>query len=61
DKQILISEQGQTITTTDGTSIAQAKVHVNTENDLNKADKIFVSRFLNKELKQRHEKRVYNV
>ncbi|MGQ2107116.1 phage portal protein family protein [Ornithobacterium rhinotracheale] len=61
DKQILISAQGQTMTTTDGTSLAQAKVHSNTENDLNKADKIFVRRFLNQELKPRLEKRGYPV
>ncbi|WP_406649520.1 hypothetical protein [Ornithobacterium rhinotracheale] len=49
------------MTTTDGTSLAQAKVHGNTENDLNKADKIFVRRFLNQELKPRLEKRGYPV
>ncbi|MRM94247.1 DUF935 family protein [Riemerella anatipestifer] len=61
DKQILISTQGQTMTTTDGTSLAQAKVHGETENDLQKADKIFVRRFLNQELKPRLEKRGYPV
>lgn len=61
DKQILITTQGQTMTTTDGTSLAQAKVHGDTEDDLQKADKIFVRRFLNQELKPRLEKRGYPV
>ncbi|MRM86428.1 phage portal protein family protein [Riemerella anatipestifer] len=61
DKQILISTQGQTMTTTDGTSLAQAKVHGDTEEDLQRADKIFVRRFLNQELKPRLEKRGYPV
>ncbi|MEC5393940.1 phage portal protein family protein [Bergeyella sp. RCAD1439] len=61
DKQILISTQGQTMTTTDGTSLAQAKVHGDTEDDLQRADKIFVRRFLNQELKPRLEKRGYPV
>lgn len=61
DKQILITIQGQTMTTTDGTSLAQAKVHGDTEDDLQKADKIFVRRFLNQDLKPRLEKRGYPV
>lgn len=61
DKQILICVQGQTMTTTDGTSLAQAKVHSDTMNDIEKADRIFVRRFLNTELKPRLEKRGYPV
>lgn len=61
DKQILICVQGQTMTTTDGTSLAQAKVHSQTMNDIEKADRIFVRRFLNSELKPRLEKRGFPV
>lgn len=61
DKQIMIAIQGQTMTTTDGTSLAQAKVHSETMNDIEKADRIFVRRFLNTELKPRLEKRGYPV
>lgn len=61
DKQIMIAIQGQTMTTTDGTSLAQAKVHKSTMSDIEKADRIFVRRFLNTELKPRLEKRGYPV
>lgn len=61
DKQIMIASQGQTMTTTDGTSLAQAKVHQNTMSDIEKADRIFVRRVLNTELKPRLEKRGYPV
>lgn len=61
DKQILIAIQGQTMTTTDGTSLAQAKVHSQTMSDIERADRIFVRRFLNSELKPRLEKRGYPV
>lgn len=61
DKQILITVQGQTMTTTDGTSLAQAEVHGDTEDDLQLSDKRFVMRILNYELKPRLEKRGYPV
>ena len=61
NKEILIATQGQTMTTTDGTSLAQAKVHAETENDIQRADRIFVRRFLNHELKPRLEKRGFPV
>ncbi len=56
DKQILITSQGQTMTTTDGTSLAQAKIHGETETDMQKADRKFIRRFLNHQLKPKLEK-----
>ena len=61
DKQILIATQGQTMTTTDGTSLAQAQIHAETLEEIKKADRIFVRRILNSELKPRLEKRGYPV
>lgn len=61
DKQILIATQGQTMTTTDGTSLAQAQIHAETLEEIKKADRIFIRRVLNSELKPRLEKRGYPV
>ncbi|MDO5607631.1 MAG: DUF935 family protein [Capnocytophaga sp.] len=61
DEQMLIGVLGQTMTTKDGSSYSQGKVHADTEDDINKADRRFVQRILNKELLPRLEKRGYPV
>ncbi|MCP1997289.1 DUF935 family protein [Flavobacterium sp. HSC-61S13] len=61
DEQILIGVLGQTMTTKDGSSYSQGKVHADVENDINKSDRRFVQRILNKELLPRLEKRGYPV
>lgn len=61
DEQILIGIIGQTMTTKDGSSYSQGKVHGDTENDINKADRRFVQRVLNEKLLPLLEKRGYPV
>ncbi|WP_172917168.1 phage portal protein family protein [Capnocytophaga canis] len=61
DEQILIGILGQTMTTKDGASYSQGKVHADVEEDINKADRRYVQRVLNKELLPRLEKRGYPV
>lgn len=61
DEQIIIGINSQTMTTKDGSSYSQAKIHGETEDDLNQADRRFIQRILNTELKPRLEKRGYPV
>lgn len=61
DEQILIAVLGQTMTTKDGSSYSQGKVHAQTEDDINQADRRFVQRILNKEVLPRLAKRGYDV
>lgn len=61
DEQILIAINGQTMTTKDGSSYTQSKVHAETEDDINEADRRYIQRILNKELLPRLEKRGYPV
>lgn len=61
NEEILIGILGQTMTTTDGSSHSQSKVHKDVEEDINRADRRFVSRILNHELLPRLEKRGYPV
>lgn len=61
DQQILIGIISQTMTTMDGSSLAQGKVHLEVENDLNKADRRYVQRVLNRMLLPLLEKRGYPV
>ena len=57
----LITILSQTMTTMDGSSKAQAGVHKDVEEELNKADLRFVQRILNKKLKPILEARGYKV
>lgn len=61
DQQILIGIVSQTMTTMNGSSLAQGKVHLEVENDLNKADRRYVQRVLNRMLLPLLEKRGYPV
>lgn len=61
DEQILIGVVSQTMTTKDGSSLAQGKVHEDTEDDLVKADRRKTRRLLNKLLLPILEKRGYPV
>ncbi len=61
DEQILIGLIGQTMTTKDGASYSQGKIHGDTENDINKADRRYVQRILNEKLLPILEKRGYPV
>lgn len=61
DEQILIGIIGQTMTTKDGSSYSQGKVHGDTENDINKADRRYIQRILNEKLLPILEKRGYPV
>lgn len=61
DEQMLIGVVSQTMTTKDGSSYSQGKVHGDVENDLNKADRRFIRRILNTYLLPRLEKRGYPV
>lgn len=61
DEQMLIAILGQTMTTKDGSSYSQGKVHAQTEDDINKADRRFVQRILNTEVLPRLAKRGYDV
>lgn len=61
DEQIIIGINSQTMTTKDGSSYAQAKVHGDTEDDLNQADRRYIQRLLNSQLLPRLEKRGYPV
>ncbi len=61
DEQILIGIVSQTMTTINGSSLAQGKVHAETEGDLNKADRRFVQRVLNRMLLPLLAKRGYPV
>lgn len=61
DEQILIAILGQTMTTKDGSSYSQGKVHADTEEEINQADRRYIQRMLNKELLPRLEKRGYPV
>ena len=48
DKEILITVLGQTMTTVDGSSRAQSQTHKEVEEDINKSDRKFVRRILNR-------------
>lgn len=61
DEQILIGLIGQTMTTKDGASYSQGKIHGDTENDINKADRRYIQRILNEKLLPILEKRGYPV
>lgn len=61
DEQILIGLIGQTMTTKDGSSLAQGKVHGETEDDVNSDDRAYVLEVLNHQLLPRLEKRGYPV
>lgn len=61
DEQILIGLIGQTMTTKDGSSYSQGKVHSDTENDINKSDRRYVQRVLNELVLPKLEKRGYPV
>ncbi|MGG5507913.1 MULTISPECIES: phage portal protein family protein [unclassified Myroides] len=61
DEQILIGVIGQTMTTLDGSSYSQGKVHQDVEDEINKADRRFIQRILNQELLPRLAKRGYPV
>ncbi len=61
DEQILIGVLGQTMTTKDGSSYSQGKVHADVEDEINKADRRYVQRILNRELLPRLAKRGYPV
>lgn len=61
DEQMLIGVISQTMTTKDGSSLAQGKVHEATEEDVNKADRRWVRRILNRYLVPLLEKRGYPV
>lgn len=47
NEEILIGILGQTMTTTDGSSLAQSKVHLSVQKDKHKADLKFIARILN--------------
>lgn len=61
DEALLIAVLGQTMTTKNGSSYSQGKIHKETEDDIKKADRRFIQRILNSELRPRMEKRGYNV
>jgi len=61
DSQILIGVLGQTMTTKDGSSLSQSQVHERTEEDIAKADRIYVQRILNTFLVPMLEKRGFPV
>lgn len=61
DEQILIGVVSQTMTTKDGSSYSQSKTHGDTEDGLNKADRRYVQRILNRMLLPLLEKRGYPV
>lgn len=61
DEQMLIAVLGQTMTTKDGSAYAQAQIHAQTEDEINKADRRFVQRVLNSEILPRLAKRGYDV
>lgn len=48
DKEILITVLGQTMTTVDGSSKSQSETHKEVEEDINKSDRRFVRRILNR-------------
>lgn len=50
DKEILITILGQTMTTVDGSSKSQSETHKDVEEDINKSDRKFVRRILNRHL-----------
>jgi len=50
DKEILITVLGQTMTTVDGSSKSQSETHKEVEEDINKSDRKFVRRILNRHL-----------
>jgi len=58
---MLITILSQTMTTMDGSSMSQSKVHKDVEEELNKADLRFVQRILNKKFKPILEARGYKV
>lgn len=59
DEQMLIALLGQTMTSKDGSSYSQGKVHADTEDDVNDDDRAYVTEVLNHELLPRLEKRGY--
>lgn len=61
DEQILIGTIGQTMTSKDGASHSQSKVHADVEDDINEDDQAFVLEVLNHQLLPRLEKRGYPV
>jgi SPP1 gp7 family putative phage head morphogenesis protein len=61
NEEMLVGILGQTMTTIAGSSRAQSETHKEVEEDVNKADRRFVQRILNTELKPRLEKRGWPV
>ena len=61
NEEILIGILGQTMTTQNGSSKSQSETHKEGEEGINKSDRRFVQRILNKELLPRLEKRGYPV
>lgn len=61
DEQILIGTIGQTMTSKDGASQSQARVHADIEDDINEDDQVYVLEVLNHQLLPRLEKRGYPV
>jgi hypothetical protein len=61
NEEILIGILGQTMTTQNGSSKSQSETHKDVEEGINKADRRFVQRILNRELLPRLEKRGYPV
>jgi SPP1 gp7 family putative phage head morphogenesis protein len=61
NEEILIGILGQTMTTQNGSSKSQSETHKEVEEGINKSDRRFVQRVLNKELLPRLEKRGFPV
>ena len=61
NEEILITILGQTMTTQDGSSLAQGKVHLAVQEKKHRADRRYVQRMLNKYLAPLLEKRDYPV
>ncbi len=61
DEQILIGTIGQTMTSKDGASHSQSKVHADVEDDINEDDQVYVLEVLNHQLLPKLEKRGYPV
>lgn len=61
DEQMTIGVLGQTMTTKDGSSYSQGKIHLEVEESINQSDQRFVQRILNHKLLPILEKRGYPV
>ncbi len=61
DEQILIGTIGQTMTSKDGASLSQSRVHADIEDDINEDDQVYVLEVLNHQLLPKLEKRGYPV